>query len=263
MLGRLGSNCRDKSQWYNDRLRSWHVSILSTPFVFASVGYEVKMHPNVRLTIKAVALDPLRGSLSWVRNLTLWWRSSLADITVATHAPEVTNSKTLNASHPGQLDWIREGETYHPSDILRLHGNQDSRRWRGPNKVAGRTRWQLDRWRQCKMKTWAVRDDQYFTEHQSATLPTLLWQEGKYTDAMRGQYGDRVHSQEWSQKGEWESNVKWLRPSFRIVNTCLLVELESRRHARSVTVWLCISFSPQHTHPFLCLLPFQQLIHFF
>lgn len=101
MLGRLGSNCRDKSQWYNDRLRSWHVSILCTPFVFASVSYEVKMHPNVRLTIKAVALDPLRGSLSWVRNLTLWWRSSLADITVATHAPEVTNSKTLNASHPG------------------------------------------------------------------------------------------------------------------------------------------------------------------
>lgn len=35
---------------------------------------------------------------SWVRNLTLQWRSLLANINAAAHTPEVTNSKTPNAS---------------------------------------------------------------------------------------------------------------------------------------------------------------------
>lgn len=34
-------------------------------FMFVSISYEFNIHSNVRLTVKAVALDPLGGSLSW------------------------------------------------------------------------------------------------------------------------------------------------------------------------------------------------------
>lgn len=33
--------------------------------MFVSINYEFKIHSNVRVTVKAVALDPLRDSLSW------------------------------------------------------------------------------------------------------------------------------------------------------------------------------------------------------
>lgn len=33
--------------------------------MFVSINYEFNIHSKVRLTVRAVALDPLRGSLSW------------------------------------------------------------------------------------------------------------------------------------------------------------------------------------------------------
>lgn len=144
---------------------------LCTPFMLKSINDEFNIHSNVRLTVKGRCSWPpqrlfvLEGGCSWLRNLTLQQRSLLAHINVATHTPEVTNSKTRNAS---RVDSIQEGQTHHPPDILGLHWIQESRRWLGPNKVAGRTRWQLDRWRQCKIKRrWARRDGRSFKAHRS------------------------------------------------------------------------------------------------
>lgn len=141
--------------------------------------------------------------------------------------------KQQNSECPSapRVDSIQEGQTHHPPDILGLRWIQESRRWLGPNKVAGRTRWQLDRWRQCKIKRRrARRDGRSFKAQRS--------------DAMRGWSGDRSDSQERSEEEEWQSSAKWARQAFRTVNTWLLAGLESRRHASSATVRTRVYFSP-------------------